>query len=152
MFLIITVLALIASDTYCEKSTSQKNKSTTFIGQHDENTTSKPKAEKRTITILLSDPDMKETFSSINEKWFQKPIWDYGIALDALVEAVIRNRTEADFKLYRRKQFPKGERNKTTMVEKVEKLLGPVRPSYQGWTFSTLDWMKGNFKAVGGNH
>ncbi|KAK5983367.1 hypothetical protein GCK32_009333 [Trichostrongylus colubriformis] len=148
MFLIITVLAVIVADTYCENSTITGTKNTTSIVQHDVNTTSTPKAENRTITILLSDLDMKNTFSKINEKWFEKPIWDYEIAFEALLEAVIRHRTHVDFKLYRKKHFPKDERNKTTMAEKVEELLGSACPSYQERKFSIFSCIKGDLKVT----
>ncbi|KAK5979039.1 hypothetical protein GCK32_016604 [Trichostrongylus colubriformis] len=126
--------------------TLQENKNTTITGKHDDNTTSIPRGEKRPITILLSVPHMESTFLSINRKWIKKPIWDYGIARDAIIEAVIRNRTQADFKIYRRKKFLKGEINKSTIAGKVEELLSPVCPSYLRRNSSILGFIYGTSK------
>ncbi|KAK5982237.1 hypothetical protein GCK32_007266 [Trichostrongylus colubriformis] len=135
MFLVLIVLAVTIANICGESERCcfmpQTLKGTGSEKLHDKCITSIPKTNKNITAILNCDPDMELTFYSINECWVYDPTWDDDLASEALKEALKRNSTESDFKIYRKRYFKKDEVNATTMVQAVVQTLSDVRPYWE---------------------
>ncbi|KAK5981679.1 hypothetical protein GCK32_013456 [Trichostrongylus colubriformis] len=159
MFFILAVLAVIIADTYGKNLASQEGNSTNsteWIQRHPE---CKPsfvpeffKSKSIPETVLICAPGVESTFKSINKKWMENPIWDDGIASEALQEAWKRHSTDADFKYYSTWSWSKAKSNQTTLLQKVKSSMR-IEPILERGFLATLRaYHKGELEIVSCNY